>query len=151
MSRKKKYIPKKWESQAFGDPNMRYTDVFGKKRTDSFCMVFSSLLESAAYRDLKDRQKNIYLLCLSQCYGHRKPGKDYPDIEEFRGESVFYLNWREVHQRYGMYSEGNHSRFYRDMDVLEEHGFIRQITSGKSQHRKSVWELRGEWQTWQPS
>lgn len=146
--KRKKYIPKKFESQSFGDPRMKYTDSFGKNRTDSFCMVFDSLLESAAFKDLTDKQRYIYILCVSQFYGHRKPEKDYKDIDEVQGKDKFYLNWREVHERYGMYSEGNHSRFYKDMQALQEHGFIRQISSGKAQHKKSVWQFDWHWQTW---
>lgn len=150
MSKKKrrKYAPKKFESQGFGDQKMTYTDRFGKKRSDSFCMVFESLLQSAAYTDLSDKQKALYIVCTSQLYGHRKPEKDHKDVPELQGDDVFYLNWREVHERYGMYSQNNHGRFYKDMKVLQEHGFIKQIASGKSQHKKSIWQFDWQWQLW---
>lgn len=149
MSRRKSYIPKKYEAQSFGDPQLRYTDKFGKKRTDSFCMLWDSLIQSPAYIDLTPVQKNVYLLCVQQLYGHRKPEKDYKE-PEFQGDDIFYLNWREVHERYGMYSAGNHSRFYKDMKALEDHGFIKKISSGKNHHKKSIYQMTGLWQTWKP-
>ena len=149
MGRRKKQELRKWESDA--DSSWKYTDAFGKKRTDSFCMIFSSLLESAAFTDLSARQRILYILCVSQCYGKRKPGKDFRDIDEFQGEDVFYLNWREVSERYKLsgYSSENSSRFYADMRALESHGFVKQICSGKPQHKKSVWQLDWHWRVWQ--
>lgn len=150
-SKRKKYAPKKFESRGFDDPKMTFLDRSGVKRSDSFCMVFESLLQSAAYIDLTDKQKTLYIVCASQFYGHRKPRRDYKEIPEFQDDDVFYLNWREIHEIYGMYSAGNHSRFYKDMQVLQEHGFVTQITSGKSQHKKSIWKFDWKWQTWKQS
>ena len=149
MARKKSYVPKKFEAMSFGDPELRYSDRFGNRRKDSFCMVFDSLLQSPAYIDLKPVQKNLYLLCASRLYGHRKPGSDHEE-EELQGSDKFYLNWKEVHGAFGMYSDNNHSRFYKDMQALEEHGFIKKISSGKYHHAKSVYQYDFRWQVWEP-
>lgn len=149
MARKRSYIPQKFESKCFGDPSQKFIDVFGKSRKDSFCMIFDSLLESAAYIDLSFKQKSLYILCAAQFYGHRKPEKDY-DEEWIQGPDKFYLNWHEVHKRYKMYPDDNQGRFYRDMTVLEEHGFIKKISSGKTHHSKSVYQFDYQWQFWEP-
>ena len=147
--RNKKYVPDKTESKAFGDQSLRFVDSFGKNRTDSFCMIWDSLMQSEAYIDLTPVQKNLYILCACQRFGHRKPGKDY-DEDAFQGADKFYLNWREVNERYGMYSQGNHSRFYKDMKALEDHGFIKKLSSGKNHHTKSIYQYDSAWQFWEP-
>lgn len=119
MSRgRKKYVPKRFESKG-----EKFIDENGKLRADTSANIYESLLLSDSFRDLSDRQKMLYIVAKSQYYGHRKPEKDYPEIELFQGADVFYLNWNAV-KRYGLYKDSMHSNFYRDMAALIEHGLL---------------------------
>ncbi len=143
MSRsRKKYVPKKFESRG-----EKFIDENGKLRADTSANIYESLLLSNAFRDLSDRQKMLYVVAKSQYYGHRKPEKDFPEIEKFKGADVFYLNWNAV-KRYGLYKESMHSNFYKDMAALIEHGFIERLSSGKGNRSKSIYKFSADWQTW---
>ena len=145
MSRKRsKYMPKSFESQGekFIDP------VTGKIRADTSANVYQSMLLCAAFQDLTQRQRLLYIVAKSQYYGSRKPEHDFPDIEEYKGETKFYLNWDLV-QRYGLYTETMHANFYKDVNALITHGFIKRIVSGAKKREKSVYSFSDEWQKWQ--
>lgn len=104
------------------------------------------MLTSAAFTSLKTRQKVLYLYCKAQYYGKRKPRRDYPDIEEIRGDDCFYLSWAVVKQ-YELYQESMHSNFYKDMQVLIEHGFIERVSAGKYK-KKSIYRYSSGWKEW---
>lgn len=145
MSRgRKKYVPKRFESKG-----EKFIDENGKLRADTSANIYESLLLSDSFRDLSDRQKMLYIVAKSQYYGHRKPEKDYPEIELFQGADVFYLNWNAV-KRYGLYKDSMHSNFYRDMAELIEHGFIERLSSGKGNRKKSIYKFSADWQSWKP-
>ena len=145
MSRRKtKYTPKAFESRG-----ETFIDENGKARTDTSANIYESMLLSKAFMDLTSKQQILYIYCKSQYYGHRKPEKDWPDMENLQGADKFYLNWAAV-KKYGLYKESMHSNFYRDMKVLCEHGFIKNISSGASQRKKSIYKFSSDWQTWKP-
>lgn len=145
MSRgRKKYVPKRFESKG-----EKFIDENGKLRADTSANIYESLLLSDSFRDLSDRQKMLYIVAKAQYYGHRKPEKDYPEIELFQGADVFYLNWNAV-KRYGLYKDSMHSNFYKDMSALIEHGFIQRLSSGKGNRKKSIYKFSADWQSWKP-
>lgn len=74
--RRKKYVPKKWESK--GEV---YMDDSGSRKADTSANIYESMLTSKAFAFLTDRQKMLYVCCKAQYYGKRKPGRDYPDVE----------------------------------------------------------------------
>lgn len=124
----KKQKPQEWETQ-------------NKK---AFARIYDDMMLSEAFVTLTVRQKMLYVVAKMQFYGHRKPAKDYPDIEAFRSESCFYLN-RALGVRYGLYPPTNHRDFYKDIDVLIKHGFIERISNGRSNQKKSIYRFSGDW------
>ncbi len=140
--RRSNYKPKNFES--LGE---RYVDANGKIRADTSANLYESLLTSQAFKDLNSKQQVLYVYCKSQYYGHRKPEKDFKDIDEVKGTDRFYLPWKAV-QEYGLYTSTSHSNFYKDMIELERHGLIEKVSSGKSQHTKSIYKFSANWQKW---
>ena len=145
MARRKQ----KYKSRRFESRGEKFVDGNGKLRADTSANIYESMLLSDSFRDLSDRQKMLYVVAKSQYYGHKKPEKDYPEIDKFQGTDVFYLNWNAV-KRYGLYRESMHSNFYKDMAVLIEHGFIERLSSGKGNRTKSIYRFSAGWQTWKP-
>ncbi len=133
MARKRGYKPKAFES-AGGD-------------RDTSANIYESMLQSAAFMDLSKNQRLLYLYLKAQYYGKRKPGKDYPDIEQFQGDDLFYFPM-SVAEKYGLYTKSNHTAFRNDMKALESHGFIRTVSNGKSTKKKSICQFSGEWRIW---
>lgn len=144
MAKKTKYKPRTFESAG-----EHFTDRRGKLRTDTSCNIYESMLLSAAYQSLNDRQARLYMLCKAQYYGKRKPRDDYKDMGLFQGAEYFYLNWAAV-QQYGIYKPSMSANFYRDMQVLQQHGFIKLVSSGKGHKQKNVYAYSSDWQTWEP-
>lgn len=144
MGRKKKYVPKKWESLNEGKSFF----VEGRKTpmADTSATIFESMLRSKAYCDLSDKQRILYVLCKAQYYGKKHPEKDY---QEFEGNEYFYLNFGEVVSAYHLYTEKGHSRFYKDMKVLEEHGFFEKVKSGQNSRDKNVYKFSEKWRNWE--
>lgn len=137
MSRRKSpYKPKPFES----------TGV----KNDTSANVYRSMLESPAYKALTKNQRLLYVYMKSRYYGARKPGKDFPDIEELQGEELFYFN-RKLAVEFALYSKANERQFYRDVAALEEHGFIRTVSNGRETKSRSVYSFSDEWQTWSDS
>ena len=123
--------------------------VNGQKRRDSFCRVFDSLLLSDAFKDLSPRQKVLLISMTSQRFGHRKPERVYPDNPSVHGEAFFFFSWRDA-QLYGLYPASCSSAFYKDMNVLIEHGFIKKTVSGKATHTRNILEFIPDWKNWNP-
>lgn len=121
-------------------------------RKDSSANIYETMLMSDAWHDLTDKQKALYVVCKSQYYGHRKPRQDYSE-DYLQADECFYLQWHSVNQQgeqYRMYSDGNSKRFYRDMQALEAHGFIKKLLSGRSHKIKSVYKFDSKWIEWRP-
>jgi hypothetical protein len=141
----KKYEPKSFEAASTG----KYIDSNGTVRTDTFARMYQSMLDSKAFLHLNDKQKVLYLYAKTALYGARKPkaDKSYKEMGVFQGEEYFYFNWAQAKQR-GLYKPSMASNFYRDMQSLEEHGFIEKVASGKQQRRKNVYKFSDKWQKW---
>lgn len=135
------YKPKKFESLG------RYKDYNGKDKIDTSANIFESMLLSPAFRDLNSKQQILYVYCKKQYYGHRKPEKDYKDVEQFQGTDLFYFNY-DLAFKYGLYKSSMSSNFYADMKALCEHGFIEKVSSGASQRKKNIYRFSSLWQTW---
>ena len=86
----------------------------------------------------------------SQYYGKRKPGKDFPDIEQLQGNELFYFN-QSLAVNYGLYSRDNHKQFYSDIKAIEKHGFIKTVSSGAATKSKSIYRFVGDWKMWNDS
>ena len=114
--------------------------------SETFFVCTDSLLKSPAFQDLSNKQKVLYVTCLSQMYGKRKPCRDYPDVKEFQRPEVFYFN-KAIAVSYGLYSDKDTS-LYKDMNVLISHGFIEKLLDGKVTYKKNVYCFSAKWKTW---
>ena len=126
MVKKKTYRPKSFES-------------FGKSN-DTSANLYESMLLSAAFMDLTPKQRLLYVYMKAQYYGKRKPGKDNPDIENLQGDDLFYFP-RTLAEKYNLYTRSNNRQFYNDIKAIEEHGFIKTISSGKATKTKSIYKF----------
>ena len=134
--RKRPYRPKGFEST--GKPN------------DTSANIYNSMLLSPAFLDLTKNQRLLYVCMKDQYYGKRKPGKDYPDIEQLQGDDLFYFNCKTA-ELYGICTRANHGQLYRDIKALEEHGFIETVSSGKNARKKSIYRYSEKWKSWNDS
>lgn len=132
-NKRRKYKPKGFESTGISN--------------DTSANIYESMLLSSAWKDLKPRERQLYLYCKAQYYGKRKPSKDYPDIEAFQSENCFYLNLAAV-VKYGIYTRNGNKEFYADIKTLAQHGFIEIVSSGKVTKTKSIYKYSDKWQTW---
>lgn len=136
MGRKKKYIPKAFESA--GNSN------------DTSANIYESMLLSPAFISLKPRQRMLYVYCKSQYYGKRKPAKDYKELELYQEETCFYMN-RATIRKYGLYAEKSNKEFYADIKELIDKGFItRELQGGGNGHTKSVYKFSSKWREYTP-
>ena len=136
--KKKTYKPRSFESKG-----EKYLNQRNKLVADTSANIYESMLTSAAFKSLLPRQKILYVYCKAQYYGKRKPAKDYK--EEYQEESCFYMNWGKALD-YGLYTEKSHSNFYKDMQELEQKGFIKKLKSGQAHKEKNVYQFCAEWQ-----
>ena len=131
--RKTPYKPKTFESS-------------GEAR-DTSANIYESMLQSKAFMSLTKNQRLLYIYMKAQYYGKRKPGRDYPEVEQFQGDDLFYFN-QSLAVKYGLYTRGNHKSFYDDIKALENHGFIKTVSNGKMTKSKSIYKFVGEWHKW---
>lgn len=134
--RKKPYIPKAFESTGVSN--------------DTSANVYGSMLESPAFKDLSKNQRLLYIYMKKQYYGARKPGQDFPDMEQLQGDDLFYFNLA-LAEKYGLYSRSNDRQFYADIRAIEQHGFIKTVSSGKATKSRSIYKFTGDWKEWQDS
>lgn len=136
MAKKKAYRPKTFESSG--------------KSNDTSANLYESMLLSAAFMDLTPKQRLLYVYMKAQYYGKRKPGKDNPGIESLQGDELFYFP-RTLAEKYNLYTRSNNRQFYNDIKAIEEHGFIKTISSGKATKTKSIYKFVGAWKMWNDS
>lgn len=112
--------------------------------------VYGSMLESPAFKDLSKNQRLLYIYMKKQYYGTRKPGQDFPDMEQLQGDNLFYFNLA-LAEKYGLYSRSNDRQFYADIRAVEQHGFIKTVSSGRATKSRSIYKFTGDWKEWQDS
>ena len=138
--RKKKYIPKSFESD----------NSLGK--ADTHASLYRSMILSKPYNKLTANQKHLYTLCKSELYGKSK--NDLEQFNEyFREKGInkhdhpeyFTMNWGKV-KKGGLYDcYSNTNSFRTDMNALIEHGFVDCILCGADTRSKSLYKLSGRW------
>lgn len=141
MARKFRFKAKSFESMG------TFKDSNGTERKDSSANIYESMLLSDAYRSMKPRQQQLYVLCKAQYFGKKKPRQDFPDLEQVKSDECFYLNYGNIKQ-YGLYTENMKKEFYDDMKILVEHGFIEVVIKGGRGKQKSVYKYSDRWQSW---
>lgn len=134
--RKKPYAPKLFESSR------------GAK--DPYAGIYETMLRSPAFLNMTKNQRLLYVYMKAQYYGKRKPKNDFPDIEQFQRDDLFYFNMA-LAEKYGLYSRSNDRQFYADIKAIEQHGFIKTVSNGRSTKSRSIYQFTSEWQQWNDS
>lgn len=145
MSRSRRTIDK-------GQPFETTYRINGKE-PDTFTRIYESVLISEAFQDLSPQVQMLYICMRAQYYGKRKPNREYDESfilwDQIKTDDCFFFS-RHMASKYMKKYEKNSSRLYRDIKVLEEHGFIETVFSGKSSKSKSVYKYSDKWKEWKP-
>ena len=128
--KKTKYKPKSFESTGIS--------------SDTSANIYESMIKSAAWKDLSKNQQNLYLYCKSQYYGE----KIYELKEKADNPEIFTMNKYKWCSVYEIYNSGNANSFYKDMEALILHGFVKCIKCGAIARRKNVYQYSDKWQLW---
>ena len=139
------YKPKVFESRG------NYKDSNGNMRKDTSANIYTTMLLSDAYKDLKPRQQALYVVCKSMYLGLSKPryDKEYKENGLYQDNEYFFMNM-DVAVKYGLYKP-NTKELYKDLRVLIEHGFIEKVSQGGgATKRKNVFKFSDKWQDWKP-
>ena len=132
MAKKKKYVPKTFES------TIRYTDENGYNKLDTSANLFHSMLISEAFKNLTNRQKVTYLYMKDLYY-------NVPTAKHPNGDKMyFYFNrhiWKDL---YGTHTNGERVR--SDIDALIKNGFIEEVENNKNLRQKNVYKYSDKWQ-----
>lgn len=130
-AKKRRYKPKPFESTG--------------KSSDTSANIYNSMLHSESFRDLTARQKVLYMCMKSEYYAQKGKPEGYD-------ETAFYFNkakWRkDSSYSYQIYSNG--SDFKKDVDALEEHGFIKVIIRAQNMRERNIYRFSDGWQSWEP-
>lgn len=142
MGKKKKFIPKRFESDS------RAGDVSAN--------IYVSMLMSRAWQELTNRQKALYLCCKAQYYNR--------DTNVKTGFSEQFINNRDYFvfpqhlwfkdsgktdipdsslKSHNLYS--NKKSFYHDMSALIGHGFIDCVECGADLRKKTLYQFSDRW------
>lgn len=141
MGKKKKFIPKRFESVS--------------QAGDVSANIYVSMLMSLAWQTLTPRQKTLYTCCKAQYYSssNNKAGFD----EQFRNDRDYFVfpqhlwfkNKSETDQSdtpmksHNLY--GNKRSFYSDMGALIDHGFIDCVQCGADLRKKTLYRFSDRW------
>lgn len=124
--KKKGYIKKPFESMG------HITLKSGKPQKDTSANIYESMLLSSAWQDLTTRQQLLYVYCKAQYYGE----KNYQLKGKIDNPEIFTMNQFKWCKKYKLYSLGNSKQFYKDMEGLIEHGFIKCLKCGAIARQK---------------
>lgn len=134
MGRKhKRYAPQPYES--------------AKGAGDTYAQIYESMLTHPAFLGLTYRQRFLYVACRAQLYGKKKPRntEGYREIPELCRDEVFFFGLDDAF-RYGLATERNHQKFYRDLKALVTAGFLDKLADGARGKGRAVYRLSSRWQ-----
>ena len=140
MSKKRVYQKKSFESTG--------------SNSDTSANVYLSMMMSPAWKDLTPRQKVLYYYAKSRLYGQKTAEKQslfkqYPDFKAPSNVDIFFsLSIGNVTKDAELYSETNLQAFYRDLESLILHGFIRCVACGNIARVKTIYTYSDKWQIW---
>ncbi len=121
----------------------------GNDRVDSTTTMTMSMLSHPAFKDLKPRQRLLYMYAKSQYRGmvdRTQFEKDYP---EYKGKPEYiYLNYKLMIEVFEVYGKNNRAEMYKDLKVLVEHGFI--VPVKRENNQRTIYKFIAEWQNWAP-
>lgn len=119
-------------------------------RVDSMVGITMCMLSHPAFKDLKPRQRLLYLYAKAQYKGmvdRNDFEKAYP---QYKGHKEYvYLNSYQMINVFEMYTKHTARELYKDITVLTEHGFLVPVGYDEKSQR-IIYKLIGEWQNWEP-
>lgn len=131
-----------------GKDRRKWPPWLAKDKQEDFTPITRSVRKSPAYRSLTGNQKDLLLLCWilgnPKARGRkvRLPRDDFPDVEIFQPDQVFYMCLATAVND-GLYDSKN-KRYYGDMEALKEHGFIKCLAKG-GRGSMSIYKLVDDW------
>ena len=128
--KKKKHVPKPFESIGI--------------TSDTSANIYESMLLSPAWQDLSKGQQNLYVYCKSQYYSEKSNKLELKNSNP----EVFTMNRHKWLEKYNIYNKGNANQFYKDMEALILHGFVKCILIGAKARVKNIYQYSNKWQLW---
>ena len=124
IKKKNGYIPKSYESAS--------------PSKDKFVALYKSMIVSEAYQAINAKQRDLFNHCKLQVFSENlKEREEHP--------TAFTMNKYKWCTVYKLYTASNNRQFYRDIEALISHGFIKCVTSGKVSKTKNVYALSTKW------
>ena len=114
---------------------------------DTHARIFHSMMVSPAWKDLTSNQKVLYLACKDRFFGE----DSIYDSDGKKQELWFYMNADLWSNLYALYPRSSNERFKQDKKALMSHGFIEEISPGKTTRKKSIYAFSDEWKNWSES
>ena len=129
MGRKKKFKPNTWES--VGENTLSAT-------------LYSTMLQSKAYKSLSNNAKVLYTYMKLQLYGQKNvPDPDGLNRACFYFNKAMWLDDKEHPESYGLYKNGK--QFKRDIDQLVKYGFIDVVEDNHTTRKKNIYSFSYRW------
>ena len=107
----------------------------GTKTGEPFAAIYSSMLGSAAWEQLSNNARVLYLYMKLQLFGGKRDGLP---------EGQFYFNRATYTKTYNLYRNPN--QFYKDRNLLVYWGFINVIECGRTTRTKNIYQFSDRWQ-----
>ncbi len=102
------------------------------------------MLLSPAWQDLTKGQQILYFYCKSQYYSE----KTYQLKQKDQNNEVFTMNRYKWCTKYKIYSSSNSGQFYKDMEALIMHGFVKCVLIGALARVKNIYAYSDKWKIW---
>lgn len=154
-SKSQEYKPKPYKDfESYGyikDGTHWFTPILGDKdRKDSVAGITMCMLSHPSFKDLKPRQRLLYVYAKAQCKGMAERKDFEENYPQFKGHPEYiYLNSHLMINVYEMYTKNTARELYKDITALTEHGFLVPICYDEKSQR-IIYKLISEWQNWQP-
>lgn len=126
--------------------------VNGVEKRETFTQIYESAMRSEAFRSLPPRIQMLYIYTRLQEMGKSKPNRelDGTEVEELVKSDACFFFPHNIAAQYTDHYNAKPSRLYDDMRVLEEHGFIDIVLSGRTNRKKSVYRYSERWKEYKP-
>jgi hypothetical protein len=114
--------------------------------SDVFAMIFASMLTSDAWNEATSAQHDLYIYCKLQYYREKTAVKEkLAEKYKLDPKPIFTMNRGKILE-YKLCTPSNVSRVYKDLQRLEELGFIKKVVNGKTARTKNVFAFVSDWQ-----
>ena len=115
--------------------------------SDHFQPLFSSLMRSAAFKDMRKGARLLLMCCMTEAGGEASRDNVDPDSGVY-DERLFYMNRQLYSDVYDLYNPSNGAGFRRDMEDLIDHGFVEQVVRGQGRGIKNLYRPSSKWRKW---